>query len=223
MNGTLFCVAMPIGNVEDLSVRARFVLTKVEVIAAEDTRKLYDWLKRAGIETQAKIIAYHSQNEKDSAKGIIKLLQEQKNVALVSDAGSPRLSDPGYQLLHLAHQEKLTVIPVAGPSALTALLSIAPLPVEPLLFLGFLSPKSGRRKNTLLKYANFEGTIAVYESVHRIASLMKDIVDVYQNPQVFIGRELTKQYEETFWGTAQEALVWLQNKKGEFSFLIKQN
>lgn len=223
MTGKLFCVAMPIGNVEDLSAHARLVLHKVEVIAAEDTRKLRDWLRRAGIETKARIISYHSQNEKDSAQGIVKLLKEKKDIALVSDAGSPRISDPGYQLLHLAHQENIVVTPVAGPSALTALLSIAPLPIEPLLFLGFLSPKSGRRKNHLLKYAHFEGTIALYESVHRIVGLMKDIAEVYQNPQIFIGRELTKQHEETFWGTAQEALLWLEHKKGEFCFLVKQN
>lgn len=222
MSAKFFCLAMPIGNAQDISLRGKNILEQTDVIAAEDTRKLFDWLRRMNIKTQARVLSYHSHNEQNSANGILQLLQAGKDVVLVSDAGTPHISDPGFQLLRLAQENNIHVIPLPGASALTTLLSISPLPSEPLLFLGFLSPKSGRRKNTLLKYKDFEGTVAVYESVHRVVSLMQDILEVYQNPQVFIGRELTKEHEETFWGTAQEAVVWLQDKKGEFSLLIKK-
>lgn len=220
--GCLYCVAMPIGNALDLSLRAKKILAEADVIAAEDTRKLRDWLRRANVKSQAKILAYHAHNEKDSAQGLLQLLRQGQNVALVSDAGTPRLSDPGFSLVSLAHQEKIPLAAIPGPSALTALVSISPLPTEPLLFLGFLSSKNGRRKNTLLRYQDFSGTIALYESVHRVRALMEEICLIYNNPQVFIGRELTKEHQEYFWGSCRDALPWLLDKKGEFSILVQK-
>ena len=222
MRGILYSVALPIGHALDITERARQILSQVEVIASEDTRKTRDWLRRCGINTEARLLAYHGMNEVQSAKGILISLKEGKSVALVSDAGTPRLSDPGYQLMRAAWEENIRVVPIPGPAALTALISVSPLPVEPLLFLGFTSPKPGRRLNQLARYNDFEGTVVFYESVHRIEKLLEALKESWGDIPVLIGRELTKEHEELFWGDLGEAIDWVQGKKGEFVLLVRK-
>ena len=218
--GILYVVSLPIGNASDITTRAREVLSGVNIIAAEDTRKAREWFQRTGIRTEARILASHSHNENNSAKGLLPLLHNGENIALVSDAGTPRISDPGYTLVKTAHAEGIVVIPIPGACALTTLVSVSPLPVEPLLFLGFISPKSGTRLNTLARYNDFEGSVVLYESVHRIEKLLAALKTSWGNCEVFIGREMTKTHEEYFFGNLETALSWVPGKKGEFAICV---
>ena len=223
MPGSLYSVALPIGNSHDLTDRAKTVLSTCDFIACEDTRKLKDLLKRAEIHTNAKFYIYNAFNEKNSASGLIELLKRGEKGALVSDAGTPRLSDPGIILLKLCYAEKIPVVPVPGASALTALVSVCPFSVDPLLFLGFLSNKSARRQNELKKHLLFDGTLAVYESVHRIEQTLADVAIIFPNAPLLIGREITKDYEEFFLGTTESVMLWVKGKKGEFALMWKNS
>ncbi|MCS6983753.1 MAG: 16S rRNA (cytidine(1402)-2'-O)-methyltransferase [Leptospiraceae bacterium] len=221
--GTLYSVALPIGHALDMSWRAKEILEKVEIIACEDSRKARDWFRRIGVKPTGQLLAYHSYNEHMLAPQIVEKLRQGKNVALIADAGTPRLCDPGYVLLKLCWENKLPVKPVPGPSALTALLSVAPMPVFPLLFLGFLPSKSAARKNQLSQYQNFVGTIALYESRHRLQEMLADLREILGESPVFIGRELTKDHEEFFWGSLGEAITWSVGKRGEFVMLLDRH
>lgn len=223
ISGMLYSVALPIGNAEDLSSRARAVLENVDFIACEDTRKLTELFRRAKITTRARLLVHNSFSEARSAEGLIRLLDAGQTGALVSDAGTPRLSDPGSRLLKLCYACNVRVIPVPGPSALTALISVTPFSVDPLLFLGFLSPKPGRRQNELKKYIDFEGTIALFESVHRIEKTLSDIESVFGDGEILIGRELTKTHEELFYGRVNAALAWAKGRQGEFALLFRKS
>lgn len=220
MSGTLYSVAVPIGNSGDLSARAREVLSSVDFIACEDTRKALDLFRRANLSTSARLLVHNPFSEASSADGLIQLLTAGQKGALISDAGTPRLSDPGAKILRLCYQNQVPVVPVPGASALTALISITPFSVDPLLFLGFLSPKSGRRQNELKKYLNFEGAIALYESVHRIGKSLADIAEIFPSAEILIGREMTKTHEEFFLGNVQEAVTWAKGKQGEFALIF---
>lgn len=219
--GILYPVALPIGNAEDITARAKQVLTTVDFIACEDTRKTLDLFRRAGIQTGARLLVHNPFSEAASADGLIKLLIEGKTGALVSDAGTPRLSDPGARILRLCYENKIRVVPVPGAAALSTLISATPFSVDPLLFLGFLSPKSGRRQNELKKYLEFEGAIALYESVHRIEKCLADIALVFPQAEILIGRELTKTHEELFLGPVEDAVLWAKGKQGEFALVFK--
>lgn len=219
--GILYSVAIPIGNSGDLTARAKEILTSVDFIACEDTRKAHDLFRRAGVATSARLLVHNPFSEASSAEGLIQLLAAGQRGALISDAGTPRLSDPGARILKLCYENHVPVIPVPGPSALTALVSITPFSVDPLLFLGFLSPKSGRRQNELKKYLDFEGAIACYESVHRIEKCLADIEAVFPDAQILIGREMTKTHEEFFLGKIGEAVLWAKGKQGEFALIFK--
>ncbi|HRP69553.1 MAG TPA: 16S rRNA (cytidine(1402)-2'-O)-methyltransferase [Turneriella sp.] len=221
--GTLYSVALPIGNSADITERAKAVLASVDFIACEDTRKALDLFRRAAIATKARLLVHNPFHEAQSAEGLLKLLRDGQNVALISDAGTPRLSDPGSRVLRLAFMEKIPVVPVPGAAALTALLSVTPFSIDPFLFLGFLSPKSTRRQNELKKYQEFEGAVALYESVHRIEKCIVDIQSVFPHAEILIGRELTKTHEELFWGTTAEAAAWVKGKHGEFALIFRKN
>jgi len=221
VTGTLYSVAVPIGNAADISERAKNTLAAVDYIACEDTRKAHDLFKRAGIATRAKLLVHNPAREAQSAEGLIPLLQNGANIALISDAGTPRLSDPGSRILRLAHENQIRIVPVPGPAALTALISVTPFSVDPLVFLGFLSPKSGRRQNELKIYLTFEGAIALYESVHRIEKTLADIALIFPNAEILIGREMTKTHEEFFLGRIEDAVLWSANKQGEFALIFR--
>lgn len=218
--GILYSVALPIGNAADISERAKSVLTSSDFIACEDTRKALDLFRRANIQTNARLLVHNPFGEAASAEGLIKLLNEGKTGALISDAGTPRLSDPGARILRLCYEHGIRIVPVPGPAALTALVSVTPFSVDPLVFLGFLSPKSGRRQNELKKYENFEGAIALYESVHRIEKCLADIAQIFPQAEILIGREMTKTHEEFFLGTTEAAVSWAAGKQGEFVLIF---
>jgi len=220
VKGTLYIVAVPIGNAMDISFRAIEIFRTVDIIACENTRKFLDLKMRAGFETSATLMAYYSYNETHSSDGLIKQLNEGKNIAMVSDAGTPRISDPGYHIVRKAHEQKIAIKAIPGPSSLTAAMSIAPIPLEPLLFLGFISPKSGRRDKLLRQYQDFSGTVCFFESVHRIIKLLAAILQIWGNTEIFIIRELTKQHEDMYWGNLEEAIGWAGKKKGEFIFFV---
>ena len=221
MKGTLYVVALPIGNTLDISYHAVDILGKVSIIACEDTRKFSMLKKRIGFETKAVLMAYHSYNEMHSSEGLIKKLMEGNDIALVTDAGTPRISDPGYHIVRKSHEQGVSVKAIPGASGLSAAMSIAPIPLDPLLYLGFISPKAGRRDKTLNLYQDFSGTICLYESVHRIIKLLEAIKNLWGNLEVFIVRELTKQHEDIFWGEIEKAIPWVgNNKRGEFIVFI---
>lgn len=220
MSGILYIVAVPIGNPDDLTIRALRIFREVDIIACENTKKFLDLKHRAGFETSARLMAYYSYNEQQSSDGLIAKLKEGNNIAMVSAAGTPRVSDPGYHLVRKAHENEITVKAVPGVSGITAAMSIAPLPLEPFLYLGFISPKPGRRTNTLAKYNEFSGTICLYESVHRLIKLLEGIKDLWGNVEIFIARELTKQHEDYYWGNIEDGILWAMNKRGEFIIFI---
>ena len=195
MSGTLFVVATPIGNLEDLSPRARQTLADVDLIAAEDTRHTGRLLSHFGVETR--LLALHDHNERDRAEMVIRELAKGRSVALVSDAGTPLISDPGYRLVKAAHEAGINVSPIPGPSAMIAALSVAGLATDRFCFEGFLPAKKKGRRDALAGLANETRTMVFYESVHRMESSVADMVDVFGRARsVFLGREMSKMHEQ---------------------------
>ena len=195
MSGTLYVVATPIGNLEDLTPRARQTLATVDLVAAEDTRHTRGLLSHIG--AKPALIALHEHNEEQATHSVIEALNRGKTVALVSDAGTPLVSDPGYRLIRAAHDEAIPVVPVPGVSAVTAALSVAGLPTDRFCFEGFAPSKAGARRKWLEALATEPRTIVLFESVHRIGDCLADLVTVFgADREAFIGRELTKIHEQ---------------------------
>lgn len=221
--GTLFVVATPIGNLGDLSPRARDVLAAVDLIAAEDTRLTGRLLSHFGIRKRR--IALHEHNEDDAAVTVIRALQEGKDVALVSDAGTPLISDPGYGLLRAAHAAGLTVTAIPGPCAFVAALSASGLPTDRFVFEGFLPQKAAARKKRLLLLATEERTLVFYEAVHRIADTINDMIEILGGARsACISRELTKLHEQNVSADLAHLAAALADgrmpAKGEFVIVV---
>ena len=221
---TLFVVATPIGNLDDLSPRARKVLEEADLIAAEDTRHTGRLLSHFGI--NSRLLALHEHNEEAVVSGLISKLQEGKTIALVSDAGTPLISDPGFRLLRAAHENGIRVSPVPGPSALLAALSVAGLPTDRFCFEGFLPAKKSARLKRLQELAQETRTIVCFESVHRIADCLDDLLQSFgAERQAFIGREISKLHEQCVFGTLAELKRMLEEgqiaSKGEFVLAIE--
>ena len=221
--GTLFIVATPIGNVDDISVRARTVLSAVAVVAAEDTRHTGRLLDRLGI--KAKLLSCHEHNEAQRVPQLIARLQAGEDIALVSDAGTPLVSDPGFRLVSAVANEGLTVSPVPGCSAAMAALSIAGLPTDAVLFAGFLPSSEVRRKVRLKELSDRTETLVFYESVHRIAATLTAIAEVLgADRRVVAARELTKLHETIYRGSVEEVLAQVSadsgGSKGEYTLVI---
>ena len=219
--GTLYIVATPIGNLKDITLRALETLEKVDCIACEDTRMTLKLLTHYNL--KKKLISHYSQNEKNAAHKVLALLDEDKEVAIVSDSGTPCISDPGTYTVQAARKAGHTVVPVPGPSAFSALVSVAGFPVKDCTYAGFLSPKQGRRKNELGRLLDTKNPFVIYESVHRITKLLADLDELAPDRQMILGREMTKIYEEFFSGTAKEVLTHLNEMttiKGEFALFI---
>lgn len=201
--GTLYIVATPIGNLQDITFRAIEVLNMVDVIACEDTRKTSVIIKRYfpnnQIEMQAKLFSYYEQVEYKKIPQIINLLKNDKNVALVSDAGTPTISDPGFKLVREALKEKIKVISIPGPSSLISALVSSGLPTDKFMFLGFLPQKSGHRKTFLINLKDSQqkisNTIIFFESPYKIITTLDNLKDVFGDIEIVIARELTKIYE----------------------------
>lgn len=223
MSGTLFIVATPIGNLEDLSPRARLTLAEVSLIAAEDTRHTGRLLMHIGCKTR--LTALHDHNEEKAVAGVLAVLLSGESVALVSDAGTPLVSDPGFRLVRAAHEHGITVSPIPGASALTAALSAAGIPTDRFCFEGFAPAKQAARKDWLEKLRSERRTLVIYESVHRITECLADMVDAFGPERAaFIGRELTKIHEQCVHATLGTLQVQVANKtivdKGEFVVVV---
>jgi len=225
-NGTLFVVATPIGNLDDLSQRARQILEQADLIAAEDTRHTGRLLSHFGIKTWQ--MSLHDYNEESLVSRLIDHLKEGRSIALVSDAGTPLISDPGYRLLRAAHESGIRVSPVPGASAVIAALSVAGLPTDRFCFEGFLPAKRAGRRSRLQALARESRTIVCFESVHRIGESLRDLIEVFgPDRPAFIGRELTKLHEQCVSATLAD-LERMHNEgsiatKGEFVLAIGGN
>ncbi|MDI1337640.1 MAG: 16S rRNA (cytidine(1402)-2'-O)-methyltransferase [Lacunisphaera sp.] len=219
--GHLYVVATPIGNLADLTERARAILGAVDLVACEDTRTTGAMLTRLGLHRE--LTAYHDHNEAEAAERLAEQVSLGKSVAVVSDAGTPGLSDPGFRVVRACRRRGLPVVPVPGASALTAVLSAAGLPTNGFLFVGFLPPKSAARITFLEKHRDFDYTLALYESCHRIEKFAAEIVTVLGPDRVIcIAKEVTKLHETFFVGLAGDVQAKLTagSLKGEFVVLI---
>lgn len=215
----LYIVSTPIGNLEDITLRAIRTLKEVDYIAAEDTRHAKILLNKYEIKTQ--VLSYHSHSSNAKVDHIINLLNDGKTVALISDAGTPGISDPAYTLIRAAIENGITICPIPGPSAVLSALVMSGLPMNQFLYLGFIPLKKGRQ--TLLKeLASEERTIVIYESPHRIQRTLKDLQEYLGDRNIAVCREITKIYEEAFRGKISEALEYFtkKNPKGEFVLVI---
>lgn len=218
---TLYIVGTPIGNLGDITYRAVETLKNVDVVAAEDTRHTLQLLTH--LEIRKPIFSCRAQNEKIAAQKIIQLMDEGKNIAFASDAGTPGISDPGAILAGLVRKAGHSVVPIPGPSAFATLASVAGAGGKTLIFEGFLSPKPGKRRSRLKELLSTEDAIVLYESPFRIVKLLTDIADIDNNRRVVVGRELTKLHEEIVEGTAAELRDDFTSRasiKGEFAVFI---
>ena len=218
---TLYMVATPIGNLYDITIRALQVLKDVDIIACEDTRHTRILLNKFSIDKR--LIACHAHNEKASADGIVALLQQGNDVAYVSDAGTPGISDPGAKVVETVSSAGFNVVPIPGVSAVTALISVAGPVGKSFLFEGFTSFRKGRRVARLKELLGRQEAFVLYESPFRILKLLEDIHAIAPGRQLVVGRELTKIYEEILRGTAgqvSEILVKKPSVKGEFAICV---
>jgi 16S rRNA (cytidine1402-2'-O)-methyltransferase len=219
--GVLYVVGTPIGNLEDITHRALRVLREADLIACEDTRQTRKLLDHYQISTPT--LSYHEHNEAARAEELVRKLEDGVNIAQVSDAGMPGISDPGYRLIKLAIDRGITVVPIPGASALVTALVGSALPTDAFEFHGFLPAKRGQRRSALEAFARAGHTIVVYEAPHRIRETLEDIVAVLgPGRPVVVARELTKIHEEFIRGTATEVLSQVQSRelKGEITLLI---
>lgn len=219
--GHLYVVATPIGNLADLTERARAILGAVDLVACEDTRTTGAMLTRLGLRRE--LTSYHEHNETEAAERLVNLLAAGKAIALVSDAGTPALSDPGFRLVRACRRRNLPVVPVPGPSALTAVLSASGLPTNGFLYVGFLPPKSAARIGFFDQHRAFPYTLALYESCHRIDKAVDEIVTTLGPDRVIcVAKEVTKLHEAFFVGPAGAVRDRLAKAslKGEFVLLI---
>ena len=218
--GVLYIVSTPIGNLEDITLRALRTLKEVDLIAAEDTRHTRRLLAHYEIGTPT--TSYFEGNQIQKGEKLVTRLKAGESIALVSDAGTPTISDPGYRLLIQCIKAEIPVIPIPGPSACIAAASVAGLPLHNFVFEGFLSPKSGRRKRQLTDLREEKRTLIFYESPHRIIVFLQDVLEIFGDRQVSVSRELTKKFEEVFRGKVTEAIQKLQGTppRGEFTIVI---
>jgi 16S rRNA (cytidine1402-2'-O)-methyltransferase len=219
--GRLYVVGTPIGNPEDITLRALTVLAQVDLIAAEDTRNTQRLLSHHHLDTH--LISYHEHNEDKRAPELVARLSRGETVALVSDAGTPTVSDPGYKLITTALAEGIAVVPVPGVSAVTAALSVSGLPTDAFVFIGFPAKKKARRSAQLAALSTERRTIVFYESPKRLKGLLAEIMAAMGDRQVVVSREMTKPYEEFLRGGISEVLSILESReqvKGECTLLV---
>jgi 16S rRNA (cytidine1402-2'-O)-methyltransferase len=222
VNGTLFLVATPIGNLEDITYRAVKVLSSVDLIAAEDTRKTKILLDHYNINKP--MMSYYSYNEKGRAPQLIEKLLAGQSIALVSDAGTPGISDPAFHIVQQALKKEIPIIPIPGPTAFISALIASGLPTNRFVFEGFLPQKKGR-KTKFESLKSESRTIILYESPHRILKTLADVVAFFGNRRIVVARELTKKFEEIVRGNAEFVLAQLEKKtpRGEYVVIIEGN
>src|SRR5215217_8149950 len=224
MPGTLYLVATPIGNLADITHRALKVLQDVDLIACEDTRHTRKLLQHYGINT--KTISYHEHNEQQRAAELMDLLKQGSDVAVVSDAGTPSISDPGFRLVRAAIENEIPVVPVPGPSALISALIAAGLPTDEFFFAGFLPARSNARRTRLGDLQSVPGTLIFYEGPHRLAAALKDAYEILGEREAVVAREITKLHEEIRRGRLSALTTDYAEKtdlRGEIVLLIDRN
>ncbi|HKB68104.1 MAG TPA: 16S rRNA (cytidine(1402)-2'-O)-methyltransferase [Pyrinomonadaceae bacterium] len=221
MAGTLYLIATPIGNLEDITHRAVRLLGEVEIIACEDTRHTKKLLNHYGINTRT--ISYHEHNERERATELIERLKAGADVAVVSDAGTPGISDPGFRLARIAIDHELQVVPVPGASALISALVASGLPTDEFFFGGFLPARAGARRARLAELRSLPATLIFYEGPHRIAATLKDALEILGQRQAVVARELTKMHEEIARGSLSELAARFsspERARGEMVLII---
>jgi 16S rRNA (cytidine1402-2'-O)-methyltransferase len=224
MAGTLYLVATPIGNLADITHRALQILKDVDLIACEDTRHTRKLLQHYGIET--KTVSYHEHNEQQRAGELVELLKQGSDIAVVSDAGTPAISDPGFRLVCVAIENEVPVVPVPGPSALISALIAAGLPTDEFFFAGFLPSRSNARRARLTELGSVPGTLIFYEAPHRLATTLADGFEILGEREAVVARELTKLHEEIRRGRLSELAAHYasdENARGEIVVLIDRN
>ena len=225
-SGILYVVATPIGNLEDFSFRAIRILKDADQILAEDTRHSAVLLNHYGIDTP--VTGFHEHNEDKLIPCIIDKLRAGESIALISDAGTPLINDPGYDLVKLAHKEHIKIVPVPGPSAVIAALSVSGLPTDRFVYEGFLSAKKTARRKCLAQLISEHRTLVFYEVPHRICDTLKDMIDSFgPRREAVLAKELTKQFENVRNDTLENLLHWLneqdERQRGEFVILVRGN
>ncbi len=215
---TLYIVATPIGNLEDISLRALRILGEVALIAAEDTRKTRRLLSAYGIKTP--LTSYHEHNKEAKLPYLLSRL-ESGDIALVSEAGMPGISDPGYELVVAVAQRSASIVPIPGPSILVTALAVSGLPTDQFVYLGFLPRRQTQRRRSLEKIAADERTLVAFEAPHRLVATLGDILSVLGDRRIAVCREMTKLYEEVFRGTVSAALAHFKEPRGEFTLVIE--
>ena len=220
--GKLFVVATPIGNLQDISFRAVETLKKVNCIFAEDTRTSKKLINHYDIDT--KLYSYHDHSSEKEIARLLDILKDYKDVALISDAGTPTISDPGYSLIRQCINEGIEVIPIPGASALTAAISASGLPSDAFTFIGFLPTKKGRKKK-ISSLENLDMTIVLFESPHRLIKTLNQLKEALGERPIVVARELTKLYEEIIRGNFSSAIEFFEAKKikGEIVIMIGKN
>ena len=218
-SGQLFVVGTPIGNLEDITHRAISTLKSVDIILAEDTRNSKKLLNAHKIET--KMISYHEHSSEKEIEKIIDLLLKGKDLALISDAGTPTISDPGYGLIRNCIKHDIIIVPIPGVSAITAAMSVSGLPSDSFTFIGFLPQKKGRLKK-IEQLNNIENTVILFESPYRLEKTLNQLLENLGNRPVVVGRELTKLYEEVIRGNLSEVIMYFSKSKvkGEIVIMI---
>jgi 16S rRNA (cytidine1402-2'-O)-methyltransferase len=219
--GVLYVVATPIGNLEDISARALRTLREVDLIAAEDTRHSLKLLTHFGISKP--LVSYWAERERTKAEEIIGRLKAGADVALISDAGTPGVSDPGSVLIRRAIEEEITIIPIPGPSAFIAALSVSGLDTETFTFAGFLPPKAGQRRKRLSELARRSGTLVFYEAPHRIVESLEDMLSVFGDRRAAVAKEISKMYEDISRGKLSDLIRELKDSTiaGEYVTLVE--
>jgi len=221
VSGTLSIVATPIGNLEDITQRALRVLREADLIACEDTRHTRKLLNHFAITTAT--ISYHEHNEKERAEELCEALESGKNIALVSDAGTPLISDPGFRIVQAAVDRGISVVPIPGASAVITALSVSGLPTDQFLFAGFLSARTGARRAKLNELRTVAGTLVFYEAPHRIKATLQEALEVLGNREAVIAREVTKLHEEFARGSLSQLIERLSSSeapRGEMVLII---
>ena len=220
-NGMLYIVSTPIGNLEDITVRAIRILKEVDLIAAEDTRRTRQLLSHYDIHTP--LTSYFDGNQESKGEKLIAQLKAGGSIALVSEAGTPTVSDPGHRLVVQCIDANIPITPVPGVAACIAAASVAGLPLHAFVFEGFLSPKSGKRRRHFIELSQEKRTLIFYESPHRLMMFLQDALETLGDRHIVVARELTKKFEEVFRGLVSEALRKFEetSPRGEFTILIE--
>lgn len=219
--GSLYIVSTPIGNLDDITIRAKQILSAVDIVLAEDTRTSGNLLKKLSLSKQLK--SYHDFNKEKVTPYIIEALHQGKDHALITDAGTPGISDPAFYLIRQAIAENIPVIPIPGPSALLAAIVASGLPTDRFIFENFLPSSSAKRKKIFKEFLQEKRTIVFYETPHRIIKVLKEMDEVLRDVHIVIAREMTKLYEEFLRGTAKELLEHFSEKKPKGEMVVVFN